>query len=437
VSLDHALRARLTDAGQEWIHDHLEGLDPTRRQALLQQLASLDLKLVADIRANEGIAGNPEGEIEPVGYVAIGDRHHGTDAAERGREALRAGRVACVILAGGQASRLRYDGPKGEYPIGPRSERSLFRILVEQIMRSGHDAGTPLPLAITTSASTDTDIRAFFDEHDRFGFPREALRFAQQRQLPALDHAGRLMLAERDRVFTNPDGHGGALQALENEGILAEWQAAGIEWVATCQVDNPILRVVDPDFIGCIAGGSAPIATKIVLKTEPSEKVGVVANVGGRPALVEYSDLGAEDEARRDADGQLTYRLGSIAAHVFRLDFLRQELPVSLPLHAARKDIPCIDASGNATHLPGTKYERFLFDLFPRAPEVVVCEVLREHEFAPLKNAEGADSPEEVRNALDAQYRRWHSEAGVEPPADAPLEYSPLDIDGPQDLSEA
>jgi len=434
MPLDRALHSRIEAAGQEWIEEHLDSLAPARRQELLQQLAHIDFELVARIRAGKGIAGTPDTSIEPVDYVAIADRHDGTAAAERGREALASGRVGFVILAGGQASRLRYDGPKGEYPIGPRSDRSLFRVLVEQIRRAALDTGTQPPLAITTSATTDAAIRAFFELHGCFGYPRADLHFAQQRQLPALDDDGRLMLATPSRIFTNPDGHGGALQALETEGILASWQDDGIEWVATCQVDNPILRVVDADFIGSIIGRPEPIATKIVLKTEPGEKVGVVAKLGGRPALVEYSDLTPEDQARRDPDGQLTYRLGSIAAHVFGLQFLREELPSSLPLHTARKDIPIVDAAGKAGHHPGTKYERFLFDLFPRADDVVVCEVLREHEFAPLKNAEGADSPAEVQGALDAQYRRWHAEAGVEPPAENPLEYSPLDVDGPEDL---
>ena len=137
-------------------------------------------------------------------------------------------------------------------------------------MRGGRDAGVTPSLAITTSATTDAAIRAFFEQHDCFGFPRENIRFAQQRQLPALDDDGRLMLAEPSRVFTNPDGHGGALQALENDGILAQWEQQGIAWAATCQVDNPILRVVDADFIGRAVDGGIPIATKIVLKTDPA-----------------------------------------------------------------------------------------------------------------------------------------------------------------------
>jgi len=290
------------------------------------------------------------------------------------------------------------------------------------------------PLAITTSSSTDAAIRAFFEEHNCFEYPRDKLSFSRQKQLPALDDDGRLILATPDRVFTNPDGHGGALQGLETNNILPVWEKAGIRSVACCQVDNPILRVVDPEFIGRTIVNNVPVATKIVVKTDPAEKVGVVASIAGRPALVEYSDLSDEDTQRRDADGQLTYRLGSIAVHVFALDFLRHELPRSLPLHVARKEISCVDTEGNTTKTHGRKFERFLFDLFPRASDIVVCEVDRALEFEPLKNAEGAHSPEVVRAALDRQYRRWHQEAGVAPPEESPLELSPLVVNGPTDL---
>jgi len=431
VQHEPAFRKRIEAAGQGWILDHLESLDAAHRDALAHQLAGLDLELVAGIRAGQGLAEPPPAALEPLPYTPAAERGPGTEAARRGAAALGAGEVGFVILAGGQASRLRFDGPKGAYPIGPRTDRSLFRILVEQVRRATRDAGRAMPLAITTSTATDAAIRAFFETHDCFGFPRRDLAFACQGQLPALDADGRFLFAAPDHVFTNPDGHGGALQALERTGILEDWEARGVRKVACCQVDNPILRVADADLIG----RAATLATKVVLKRSPGEKVGIVARAGGRPALVEYSDLDPADAAKTDADGRLTYRLGSIAAHVFDLGFLRRELPRALPLHVAHKEIPCVDRAGAAQRVPGTKYERFLFDLFPRADDIAVCEVVREEEFEPLKNHEGEHSPDVVRAALDRQYRRWYAEAGVAPPAEDPLELSPLDVNGPADLA--
>lgn len=427
--MDRAVLARLEAAGQDWIFDHLAGLSEHGAARLQSQLSRIDLELVAQIRAGEGLAAAPSGALTPLPIAAPDP-----EAKRAGEAALRAGEVGFVILAGGQASRLRADGPKGCFAIGPETDRSLFEILVHQILRAGRDAGVIPPLAITTSSSTDAAIRAFFEENNCFEYPREKLSFSRQLQLPALDDDGRLILEAPDRVFTNPDGHGGALQGLETNDVLPRWETAGIRHVACCQVDNPILRVVDPEFIGRTIVNNVPLATKIVVKTDAAEKVGVVASLAGQPALVEYSDLSDEDTQRRDKDGQLTYRLGSIAVHVFALDFLRRELPQSLPLHVARKEIACVDGEGNSTGTLGRKFERFLFDLFPRADKIIVCEVDRELEFEPLKNAEGAHSPKAVRAALDRQYRRWHAEADIEAPDDGPLEYSPLEVDGSGDL---
>ena len=340
------------------------------------------------------------------------------------------------MFAGGQASRLRLDGPKGTYPIGPRTDRSLFRILVEQLVRAGRDFGTCPPLAVTTSASTDAAIRAFFEAQDCFGMDRGRLRFACQGSLPAFDRMQRLVLAGPGRIFRNPDGHGGAIAALESSGILTDWAAAGIEAICTFQVDNPLLKVVDTDFIGRLWTEKPPIVTKVVRKTDPTEKVGVVACVKGLPSIVEYSEIGAHANAR-DPDGQLTFRLGSIAVHAFDLEFLAGALKTPLPLHRANKEIPGIDEQNNPARIPGVKFERFVFDLFPLADGLTVVETLREREYAPVKNAEGQDSPATVRAALDAEYRRWYEEAGAAPPEGSePLELSPLDALGPQDVTD-
>jgi UDP-N-acetylglucosamine/UDP-N-acetylgalactosamine diphosphorylase len=433
MKLDHSLRARLAEAGQESLADHCEGLDPARRETLVAQLEGLDFDLVAELRAAEEESAL-DGDVEPLPYVPFEERGRRTAAAERGARELAAGRVAFALLAGGQASRLRWDGPKGTYPVGPVTERCLFRIFTEHVVRAGRDYGRQPPLAVTTSAATDAAIRAFFERQGCFAMDRTELAFACQASLPALDDRGRLVLYSPHRVFTNPDGHGGAVLALERDGVLAGWEEAGITTVVTFQVDNPLLRVVDPDFIGCLWTGDAPLATKVILKERPEQKLGVVVRRAGRPAIVEYSELPAELAAARDADGQLTFRLGSVGAHAFRLDFLRRELARDLPLHTARKEIPCVDANGAAIRQWGVKFERFLFDLFPRAAGIAVAEVLREREYGPIKNAEGNESPETARAMLDAEYRRWYREAGKTAPVGERVELSPLEALGPEDL---
>jgi len=434
MNLDRTLRSRLTAAGQEFLSDWLDQLAPRKREHLLRQLDSIDLDLVAALGRGEGLARPPEGALEPLPYVPLADRGSDSEIAALGTKALQQGRIAFAMLAGGQASRLRYDGPKGAYPIGPVTDRSLFRILTEQVLRARRDFGALPPLAITTSSTTDAATRHFYESQNCFGMDRDRLVFSCQGSLPALDDDGRMMLGAPDRIFTSPDGHGGAIVALERDGVLAGWEDRGVDVVCTFQVDNPVLQVVDPEFLGRLLAQPAPIATKIVLKTDPAEKVGVIVRQGGRPAIVEYSELSAEQQAARDPDGQLTYRLGSIAVHAFDLKFLRRVLATQLPLHTARKEIRCVDASGQVVRRPGRKFERFLFDLLPQADDITVVEVDRGTEFAPLKNATGADSPETVRHALSAQYRRWYVEAGKPAPPDDPIELSPLVAMGPADL---
>jgi UDP-N-acetylglucosamine/UDP-N-acetylgalactosamine diphosphorylase len=434
---DHSLRARLTKVGQASLADHLEALEPGPQERLLDQVEAVDLDLLARMRAGEGLAARAHGEMEPVDYVRLEDRGPDTPAAAAGRKALRGGKVAFALLAGGQASRLRWDGPKGTYPVGPATQRSLFQILVERIIRTGRDYRHVPPLAVTTSVTTDAATRSFFELNDCFRMSRKRLRFACQASLPALDEQGRLILAAPDKVFRSPDGHGGAVLALEQEGILEEWEERGIEVVCTFQVDNPLLVVVDPEFLGRLLTSDASIATKVLMKREPLERLGVVARVGGRPAIVEYSEIPREQAEARDADGRLTYRLGSIAVHAFRIPFLRRELRDPLPLHTARKEVPVVDADGAESRVWGTKFERFIFDLFPRADAVVPVEVSREREYHPIKNAEGNESPETARAALEAEYRRWYREAGREPPAEGPLEISPLHAIGPADIGAA
>lgn len=309
-------------------------------------------------------------------------------------------------------------------------------MLVEHILRAGKDYGRTPPLAVTTSATTDAAIRTFFERNDCFGLDRKQLAFARQASLPALDDGGRVVLAAPDRIFTSPDGHGGAVLALETHGVLAAWEAAGVTTVCTFQVDNPLLRVVDADFIGRHTESGHDIATKVILKREPGQKVGVVVAHEGRPAIVEYSEITDEQAAARDPDGQLTFRLGSIAVHLFRLDFLRGELARELPLHTARKELPCVEADGTPVRRKGIKYERFIFDLFPRAGGITVVEVEPERQYGAVKNAEGKESAQTARAALDAEYRRWYAAAGKTPPdtEGAQLELSPLDVLGPEDL---
>ncbi|MGQ0613050.1 MAG: UTP--glucose-1-phosphate uridylyltransferase [Planctomycetaceae bacterium] len=425
---------RLAAAGQETMLAWLRGAPAADRERLRQQILGIDFDLLRRLHAGEGMEPPPAGPLAEPPFTPANLPAGRPGAREAGEEALRAGRVAFVLVAGGQASRLRWRGPKGTFPIGPRTDRSLFQVLAERIVRAGRRYGMPPPLAVTTSEGTDAEIRAFFQRHGAFGLPDGTLSFAAQGELPALDGAGQLLLARRDRIFTSPDGHGGALGAVAAAGLLDSWEERGIRSVCTFQVDNPLLPVVDPTFLGRRALCGAPLASKVILKREPGEKVGVAVLCRGKPRVLEYSEITPEQAAALSSSGALAYRLGSIGVHAFELAFLKRELEAGLPYHVARREIPCLDAQGGPTVRTARKFEQFIFDLFPRAERVALVEVLREREFAPLKNADGPDSPATVREALDREARRWYAEAGVAAPGHGPLELSPLLAEGPEDL---
>jgi UDP-N-acetylglucosamine/UDP-N-acetylgalactosamine diphosphorylase len=350
----------------------------------------------------------------------------------QGEALLAGGRVGVVVLAGGQGTRLGFPGPKGTFVLGPDPDRSLYAILLERVAATSRRSGRPIPVAILVSRDTEEGTRAHLEAHAYHGLPPEHVLLVRQGELPALDDGGRALLAGVGRLALAPDGHGGLVEALRRDEVLDGLAERGVEVLTTVQVDNPLARPLDPVFLGWLLDRGAVIAGKAVRKRDPAEKVGVYARgVDGHVRIVEYSELpegGAPDLV-----------LGSIAVHAISLPWLRRlvaDPAFALPYHQARKRVACLGPDGLVTTPPGpnaTKLEQFLFDLLPLAPRVAVQEVERAREFAPVKNAEGEDSPARARALVAAEIARWHREAGrAPPPAGGSLR--PLLADGPEDL---
>lgn len=348
-------------------------------------------------------------------------------AEERGWEELRRGRVAVVTVAGGQASRLGFDGPKGAYPLGPVTGASLFQILAGQIARLRAVSGAALPWILMTGPENHASTRDFFERRNFFGLGARTVRFACQGMLPALSPEGDLLLAAPDRLFRNPDGHGGLFRALARAGLLDWMQDEGVGTLFTCQVDNPLVRMADPAFLGFHLQAGARMSCKAVIKTDPAEKVGVLALRAGCMECVEYSDLPADLQAERAADGGLRFRAGNIAMHAISAEFARAMAATDLPLHRARKEVTALGADGLPAKRIAVKFETFVFDALPHAGAggALAQEADRAEEFAPVKNRSGADSAASSRSALDARARRWLQAAGVEPPAQGLVELEP------------
>jgi UDP-N-acetylglucosamine/UDP-N-acetylgalactosamine diphosphorylase len=290
-----------------------------------------------------------------------------------------------------------------------------------------------------TSPATDAETRDFFARRRHFGLAERDVFFFAQGTVPSFDFDDRLILAEAGRIAENPDGHGGCLTALLRSGALDDMERRGISTLFYHQVDNPLVRMADPVFLGFHARSAAEVSCKVVRKSDPEEKVGIVARVDGVPGVVEYTELDDERRHARDARGELVYWAGNVAIHVFETAFVRRlalEAGRWLPLHASLKKIPCVDAQGRPREPGepnGRKLERFVFDALPAAKSVCVVEAERSAEFSPVKNASGADSPESARRDLVAQYAAWLAAGGLEVPRGACIEIDHSRIDGPDD----
>lgn len=365
-----------------------------------------------------------------------------------GERLLRSGKVAAFTVAGGQGTRLGWRGPKGTYPATVITGKPLFRVFSEQILASERRYGVVIPWFVMTSPQNDAETRAFFSDNNYFGRRPSDHFFFPQGVVPTLDLSGKVLLAAKDEPATNPDGHGGSLRALRESGAIDDMGARGIDIVSYFQVDNPMVRVLDPVFIGAHAmasDSSAEMSSKCVTKRDAAEKVGVLCHgpdANGRMVtqVVEYSDLPRALAEKRAPDGRLLFEAGSIAVHVLGRAFIerltREGDHVGLPWHRALKKTPFIDPANGRRVEPSepnsVKFETFIFDALLLAEKSLVLETARLDEFAPIKNAHGEDSPESSHRLQTERAAEWLVAHGVRIPrradgsVDARIEISPL-----------
>jgi len=447
------LRGALAAQGQSHVLDHWDALDDAGRERLLSQLARLTPQLPDLIEAYRAAlpirgAAATRPRIEPAPAIALpengGDPERAEAARKRGEGILADGRLGVFLVAGGQGTRLGFPHPKGCFPVGPVSDRSLFAIHAQKIRGLARRTGRSVPWYVMTSDATDAETRTAFEASGWYGLPPGDVHIFQQDMVPAFDFEGRLILEQLDRVFENPNGHGGSLTALETSGALDDMDRRGVDTLFYFQVDNPLVKIGDPTYLGFHEQTGSELSCKVVRKADPQEPVGVVARVDGRVGVVEYTELGDEERYARDDDGRLRFWAGSIAVHLLSTDFVRRVAADAyrlLPFHLSAKPIPYVDASGRARspdEANGYKLERFVFDALSEAREVCVVETTAAEEFFPIKNAEGRDSPETSRRALTARYRGWLEDAGIELPGDvAAIEIDHSVIDGPRDIATA
>lgn len=436
------MRTRIEAAGQGHVFRWWDELNPGSRRRLARQLASVDFDLMDRLSTRLGSdTEHTPLRLEPPEIIALPrtdeEKRNAREAGAVGESLIRSGKVAAFLVAGGQGTRLGFDGPKGMFPVGPVTGKSLFQMHAEKILAAGRAYGTAIPWYIMTSQTNDDPTRAYFQEHDHFGLPRENVMFFTQEMIPALDGAGKLILDARDHVFMNPDGHGGSLLALVRSGAVEDMKSRGVEVLSYFQVDNVLLRIIDPVFLGHHRMARSEMSSKMVRKRHSRERVGVFGRVDGRLRVIEYSDMSEEDMEARGGAGGLKYDAGSIAIHALDVPFVEEEARdgFRLPYHVAHKRIPFLSDSGELVRpeAPNAyKFETFVFDALRDARNAIVMEVSREEEFSPVKNRTGEDSPRTAKRDLSNFFGRWLEAAGLSVPRDADgnvreaIEISPL-----------
>lgn len=448
--MDTNTRKHLQDHHQEQLLLFWDQLDNDHKNTLLKDINELKLEQVNEYfqratKEMDTVSQKFDDKMQPVpaeqfGSLLTMDAQTKTDYFNKGLEQISEGRVAVLLMAGGQGTRLGFAFPKGMYNVGLPSGKSLFQIQAERILKleelAEKETGKRGRIVwyIMTSEHTMHSTMDFFKEHDYFGLQKSDVVMFEQGNLPCYQFDGKIILDKKYRVATAPDGNGGIYRALRDKGILDDLDKRGIVHLHVHSVDNILIRVADPIFIGFCMTKRSDCGVKVVEKSSPTEPVGVVCKVDGLYQVVEYSEITLATAELRNADGKLTFSAGNICNHYFTTEFLKKianEHESKLKLHIAKKKIPYVDNNGDR-HVPdkpnGIKIEKFVFDVFQFAENLTILEVDRTAEFSPLKNADsaGKDCPKTAREDVFSLHRKYVKNAGGIINDDIDVEVSPL-----------
>ncbi len=455
ASIPVSLIQKLREYSQTHLLNYWDSLTETQQQRLVGQIESIDLDRLVQCWKSSIHPALPDGEDRadkarsPRNVIrqpaTAAERKLWSDADAVGVKELEAGKVAVITVAGGQGTRLGFDHPKGMFPIGPASDRSLFQIFAEQILARRRRHQAQIPWLIMTSDATHSETVEFFRTNAFFGLDPQTVHFFQQGSLPALDaQTGQILMVAPDELALSPDGHGGLVQALSNSGLLEKMKQLGVDHFFYHQVDNPTVIMVDPALIGFHLQHGSQVTTNVVCKTSPTERMGVLVDLAGQTQIIEYSELTADQAARKDVAGQWVFWAGNTAIHLFRRDFLEHLASDGgqLPLHVARKNVAFLDNQGaliqpsDSGKPNAIKLERFIFDALPLAQQTLIVEGNRAREFNPVKNKSGNDSAETSRAALIRVAEEWLRDAGISPDPGTAVEISPLDALDSEELAD-
>ncbi len=401
ITLSQA-KEKLAKYGQGHVLKYYDELSEAEQAALLEQIQISDMDVIDSCRHQEELL--QRGVITPLAAMQLPEiRANRESFTATGLEAIRAGRVGAVLLAGGMGTRLGSDDPKGVYNVGITRKLYIFECLIHNLLDVVRQADAWIHLFVMTSDKNhDTTVR-FLTEHEFFGYKAEYVHFFQQKMALAVDYNGKIFLEEKGKMASSPNGNGGWFVSLKDAGLLEQVHETGIEWLNVFAVDNVLQKIADPCFVGATIQKNCVAGAKVVRKVTPDEKVGAICLEDGRPSIVEYYDMTEELLEAKDAQGESAYNFGVILNYLFSVEELERILSQSLPLHVVEKKIPCINEDGipvKPEEPNGYKFENLVLDMIHQMESCLPFEVVREKEFAPIKNKTGIDSVESARELL-------------------------------------
>ena len=388
------------DDNQKYIKAMMEKNTTEQNEKLTKRLEEIDFSVLEHIERKETV--NERGVFAPLDAVEVSEiEARGAEFKELGLKAIREGKVGAVLLAGGQGTRLGLDRPKGTLNIGVAKELYLFEQLLRNLMDVTDEAGVYVPLYIMTSNINNADTTAFFEEHDYFGYPKDYVKFFVQEMVPACDYEGRIYMESQTEVAMSPNGNGGWFSSMVNAGLLSDIKERGIEWINVFAVDNCLQRIADPMFVGATIAYGCESGAKVVRKAAPDERVGVLCTEDGKPSIAEYYEMTEEMATARKENGDLKYGFGVILNYLFSEKKLEQIADARMPIHVVEKKIPYMDVDGTFVKPEqpnGYKFETLVLDMVHMMDDCIPYEVVREREFAPIKNLHGVDSLDSLRS---------------------------------------
>lgn len=391
---------------QKWDQTHLlkyyDELTEMQQAALLQQIDETDFSVVECLE--HGKQKQEKGVVTPISSMELSEIEAQKEHFEAiGIRALQNKKVGAVLLAGGMGTRLGSDEPKGVYNIGLTKELYIFECLIGNMQKVVKQVGEYIPLFVMTSDKNHERTVSFFEEHDYFGYDKSVVWFFKQEMAPAVGYDGKVLLESKDKISTSPNGNGGWFVSLDRNGLLTKIHEIGIEWLNIFAVDNVLQKIADPVFVGAVLESDVEVGAKVVRKATPDEKVGVMCLEDGRPSIVEYYELSEKMRDERNEKGEYAYNFGVILNYLFSVRALERIMSNKLSLHIVEKKINCLDADGNEIKpdVPnGYKFEQLVLDMIHDLDSCLPFEVVRDKEFAPIKNPTGVDSVESARELL-------------------------------------